>query len=89
VSNYTSPYGFGPLTDAVLDAVADRHDASVDEIGERLERRLTRDDDRYASADSVLTDTVRDWIERNGWDEILGPAVDQFDDKLFPEEASA
>ena len=81
-------YGFGPVTDAVLSAVADRHDASVEEIITRLNRRLTRDDDRYASADSVLTDTVRDWIESEAWDEVLGPAVDQFDDRLFPEETS-
>jgi hypothetical protein len=89
MDNYTSPYGFGILTDAVLDSVADRHGVGVDEINERLERRLYRDDDHYASEDSVLTDTVRDWVDNEAWDTVLGPAVDEFDKRLFPEDPSA
>lgn len=69
--NYQSPYGFGPVTDAMLDAVAERHGLTPDELADKITPEFT------------------DWVESEGWDTVMGPAVDEFDNRLFTEDSDA
>ena len=78
--NYVSPYGFGPLTDAVLDTIADRHSMNAQELAVALER-LPED----------VTEALAHRITVYWWDDYMGVAVDKMDDLLseyiaYPEE---
>jgi hypothetical protein len=78
--NYVSPYGFGPVTDAVLDLIAYRHDMKPDELAVALER-LPED----------TTSELDGRIDNEWWRDYMGVAADKMDDLLseyiaYPEE---
>lgn len=81
--NYFSPYGFGPVTDAVIDCVADRRDMTTaqmeDVFGAIREKQATQHDD--GSYDEAEIDTK---IEIGWWESHMGPAVDALEDILSP-----
>ena len=77
MSNYISPYGFGGVTDAVLDCVADRHGLTADQLAEIIHKN--------APAHDEDGDGIYDWIDLHSWDTVLGPAVDEFDNRFFGE----
>lgn len=72
--NYVSPYGFGPVTDAVLDCIVERRDMTVgqmeDVLGEARESLTGLDIDSH--------------IEQEWWETHMGPAVDALEDMLSP-----
>ena len=65
--NYVSPYGFGPVMDAVLDCVADRNDMGANVLAVALER-LPED----------TTEELNGRIEQ-AWMTHFGPAVDKIE----------
>ena len=86
--NYFSPYGFGPVTDAVIDCIADRRSMSTSEMEDHLgavrEAQQTRyDDGTYDEAEIDVK------IEMGWWESHMGPAVDALEDLLFPPKDSA
>lgn len=82
--NYVSPYGFGGVTDAVLDCVAERHGITAGELADRIHRNAAIPE---ATNDPALGkgDGIYDWIDLYSWDTVLGPAIDEFDKRIFPE----
>lgn len=69
--NYISPYGFGPITDAVLDAIADRRDLTTDKLVVLLER-----------LPEEVTEELGRRIDDDWWRYAMGPAVDRLEDIL-------
>lgn len=73
MSNYVSPYGFDPATDALLDVVAERQGITADEIADKLHEN---------------NDRLYDEIDLYFWDQHGGPAVDYLEDLLYPQVES-
>lgn len=78
MSNYQSPYGFGPATDAILDVIADRRGMSIDELSAHIHRNKP----------TVVTGStgIYDWLDLSAWDRVIGPAIDILEDVIFPRE---
>lgn len=69
--NYQSPYGFGVVTDAVIDCIADRRGVTSQEFADRFER-LTEE-----QREELQTRVDFAW-----WQDYMGYAVDKMEDLL-------
>lgn len=69
MDNYHSPYDLGYALDALLDVIADRHDMTPDELSDHIHKNRNG---------------IYDWLDLEAWDEIIGPALDRLDDRIFP-----
>ena len=71
MSNYQSPYGFGPVTDAVIDCVADRHGLKPQDIANALDALSEAERERFDYQ-----------AEESWWATWQGPAVDAMETLL-------
>jgi|GEM_PF-5156259 len=69
--NYVSPYGFGPVTDAVIDLVAAHYDLTAQVMVDAL-----------AALDQSKHEELEYRIGDHWWASHMGPAVDAMADLL-------
>lgn len=64
MTNYQSPYGMGPATDALLDAVADRRGLTPDELNDEISEEVRHWLDCFSWAEEIgpVVDALEDRI---------------------------
>jgi hypothetical protein len=69
--NYQSPYGFGLMTDAVIDAIATRHNMTAQQMADALDDLPEGD-----------RETLSSWVEDKWWSQEMLRAIDRLE-QLF------
>lgn len=80
MSSYVSPYGFAPIVDAMLDVIADRRDMDIHDLADLIHRNAP-------TSDVLRGEGIYDWLDLYAWDQLIGPAIDTIERRIFPEDA--